>query len=40
MNSTTSVGLDELSSRVLAMVELSIPIASIINNNIKQNIFP
>ena len=40
MKSTTSVGLDELSSRVLAMDELSIPIASIINNNIKQNIFP
>ena len=36
-----SVGLDNLSSRVLKLATdaLSIPIASIINNNIKQNIF-
>ena len=37
-----SVGLDNISSRVLKLATdaLSIPIASIINNSIKQNIFP
>jgi len=39
---TPSVGLDDISSRVLKLATdaLSIPKASIINNSIKQNIFP
>ena len=39
---TKSVGLEDISSRVLKLATdaLSIPIASIIINSIKQNIFP
>ena len=42
IKNTKSVGLDDISSRVLKLATdaLSIPIASILNNNIKQNIFP
>ena len=42
IKNTKSVGLDDISSRVLKLATnaLSIPIASIINNSIKQNIFP
>jgi len=42
IKNTKSVGLDDISSRVLKLATdaLPIPIASIINNSIKQNIFP
>ena len=42
IKNTKSVGLDDISSRVLKLATdvLSIPLASIINNSIKQNIFP
>ena len=42
IKNTKSVGLDDISSRVLKLATdaLTIPIDSIINNIIKQNIFP